>query len=100
MRACWRPDMEFLSRRTREQLVQVAAESGYTMRSGYPSRLKKSELVTALVRHFTWAQHPDNTSDSARKARDWLPAAMRFPAVDLTALDEADDEAADEALAA
>src|SRR4030095_7997511 len=34
MRACWRPDMDFLSRRTREQLVQIASESGYTARSG------------------------------------------------------------------
>jgi ParB family transcriptional regulator, chromosome partitioning protein len=44
MRSCWRPDMDFLSRRTREQLVPIAAESGYTERSGYPSRLKKSHI--------------------------------------------------------
>jgi ParB family chromosome partitioning protein len=96
MRACWRPDMAFLSRRTREQLMQIAAESGYTARSGYPAQLKKSELVTALVRHFAWAQHPDNTSDSALKARDWLPDAMRFPAVDPAAPVDAEDDSADD----
>ena len=92
------------------QLLEIAVESGYTERGGYPSTLKKSELVTAFVTHFTWAHQPDNTTDTARTAREWLPGAMRFPAIDPLAQDQAREEAigeetsgeamADEALAA
>jgi ParB family transcriptional regulator, chromosome partitioning protein len=78
MRDHWRPDAEFLTRRTREQLLEIAAESGLSTHR----QTKKTELVQALARHFTRAAAAEQPNESQQKARDWLPEAMRFPAID------------------
>jgi hypothetical protein len=105
MRAYWRPDTEFLSRRTREQLEQIVHESGLAARLGPPKGTTKAELVRKMAQHFTRVHDLSNPADNDLQARDWLPDAMRFPAVDPAAQDDADEpadneEPADEALAA
>jgi len=106
MRAYWRPDTEFLARRTRTQLEQIVHESGLTARLGQATgTTKKAELVRKMAQHFTRVHDLSNPTDNDLKARDWLPDAMRFPAVDAAAQDVADEQAdneepADEALAA
>jgi ParB family chromosome partitioning protein len=111
-RAYWRPDEDFLSRRTKAQLVQIATESGLAARLGHPSEMKKAELVRKLARQFQRVHDLSNPAGDDLKARDWLPDAMRFPAVDPDAPDavsdrpdedaseEAEDEAACDAIAA
>lgn len=94
MRAHWQPDAAFLSRRTREQLVQIAAESGLTSRLGWPSTMKKAELVKALAQHFQRVRELDTLGDADQKARDWLPDAMRFPTLETEADAPADAMAA------
>ena len=105
MRAYWRPDTDFLARRTRTQLAQIVHESGLTARLGRPAGTTKAELVRKMAQHFTRVHDLSNPTDNDLKARDWLPDAMRFPAVDPAAQDDADEptdneEPADEALAA
>ena len=104
MRAYWQPDEDFLSRRTRAQLTEIAVESGLASRLGHPSAMKKSELVKTLARHFARVRTLEEPTEADLQARDWLPEAMRFPAVDPAAEEvpaEADDgEFDDEALAA
>src|SRR5205823_5758794 len=48
MRAYWRPDTDFLSRRTRAQLEQIIHESGLAARLGHPTGMTKAELVRTL----------------------------------------------------
>ena len=99
MRAYWRPDTEFLSRRTRTQLAQIVHESGLTARLGQATgTTKKAELVRKLAQQFARVNDLSNPSDNDLQARDWLPDAMRFPAVDQAAQDDAGEETADEAL--
>ena len=105
MRAYWQPDTDFLARRTRTQLEQIVHESGLTARLGQPTGTTKAELVRKMAQHFTRVHDLSNPTDNDLKARDWLPDAMRFPAVDPAAQDDTDEEAdneepADEALAA
>ena len=60
MRAYWRPDADFLSRRTREQLVRIAAESGLSARIG--SRAEESRAgphAGAALRARPRPQQPD-----------------------------------------
>ena len=97
MRAYWRPDTEFLSRRTRTQLEQIVHESGLD-RSPRPcdGDDQKAELVRKMAQHFTRVHDLSNPTDNDLKARDWLPDAMRFPAVDPAAQDDADEETDDE----
>lgn len=68
----WRPDEVFLSKRTFEQLKQIAKDSGALSRLGVLKDYKKKGLVEALVRFF---QRTDNEA-----ATRWLPDAMLFPA--------------------
>lgn len=97
MRAYWRPDTDFLARRTREQLMQIAVESGLSSRIG--SGLKKAELVRALEQHFARAHDLSNPTAGDLTARDWLPDAMRFPAGNPAAQDDTGEEAHDDATA-
>ena len=46
MRAYWRPDAAFLSRRTRAQLIQIVEESGLIDRLPDARSMKKAELVS------------------------------------------------------
>jgi ParB family transcriptional regulator, chromosome partitioning protein len=112
MRGYWRPDEDFLSRRTKAQLVQIATESGLAARLGHPSEMKKTELVRKLARQFQRVHDLSNPAGDDLKVRDWFPDAMRFPAIDPDApnavsdssdddaFEEAEDEAAYEAIAA
>jgi ParB family chromosome partitioning protein len=95
MRAYWRPDTDFLSRRTREQLAQIVHESGLTARLGQAAGTK-AELVRKMAQQFARVHDLSNPADNDLQARDWLPDAMRFPAVDPTAQDDAGEETADE----
>lgn len=92
MRKHWRPDAAFFSKRTGEQLVSIAKECGYAERYGMAGSYKKSELVAVLVKHFQSAATTDDPLPSQVKAREWLPEAMLFPAVDRDAPAESADE--------
>jgi len=82
MRNHWRPDGSFFAKRSREQLVGIARECGYADGNGSVASYKKSELVSCLIRYFQTAQATDAPTAAQQKARDWLPEAMLFPAVD------------------
>jgi ParB family chromosome partitioning protein len=93
MRTYWRPDSDFLSRRTRDQLLEILAESSLRARVPDARSMKKAELVKALERQFTRVRTLEEPSESDQKTRDWLPGAMLFPAVSPTA--QAADTVAD-----
>jgi ParB family chromosome partitioning protein len=81
MKNHWKPDRSFLGRRSRLQLAQVAKECGYAEgRSGVAS-YKKSELVAGLDKHFAKAFSTKTPTEAQKKAMQWLPEAMSFPAV-------------------
>ena len=46
--------------------------------------------------HHARVHDLSNPADNDLQARDWLPDAMRFPAVDPAAQDDAGEETADE----
>lgn len=82
MRRNWRPDAAFLSKRRKDQLVEIAKESGASIRMGALKDYSKAGLVEALVKHFERTKAaPDDAPDYDLKVRDWLPGAMLFPAV-------------------
>jgi ParB family chromosome partitioning protein len=82
MRRHWRPDAAFLSKRRKDQLVEIAKESGASIRMGALKDYSKATLVEALVKHFERTKAaPDEAPDYDLKGRDWLPGAMLFPAV-------------------
>lgn len=93
MKNHWRPDAAFFGKRNREQLVAIAKECGYADGNGSLGSYKKSELVSSLVRHFVNAHGATEPTEAQRKAREWLPEAMLFPAVDRDAPADAEDEA-------
>jgi ParB family chromosome partitioning protein len=82
MRLWWRPDEAFLSRRRKDQLEDIARESGAAKVLGRLKDYKKADLVKALARYF-------------QTERDWLPEAMQFPAVTADAIPEEEPEEAD-----
>ena len=92
MRKHWLPDASFFGKRTRDQLVSIAIDCGYAEGKGQLSSYKKVDLVNALARHFQSAEAAAEPTPAQQKARDWLPEAMLFPAVDPTAA-VGDDEA-------
>ena len=92
MKNHWRPDAAFFGKRNREQLVGIAKECGYADGNGSLGSYKKSELMSSLVRHFMNAHGTDEPTEAQRKAREWLPEAMLFPAVDRHAPVETDAE--------
>jgi ParB family chromosome partitioning protein len=89
----WRPDAEFLKRRNKDQLIQIAIDAGANTRLGAMSSYKKSDLVTQLERYFTRISQEDTPSGDDLKALSWLPEAMLFPAVDpMDQQDETEDD--------
>lgn len=92
MKNHWRPDAAFFGKRSREQLVGIAKECGYADGNGSLGSYKKSELVSSLVRHFVNAHSTAEPTEAQRRARNWLPEAMLFPAVDRDAPAEIEDE--------
>ncbi|HVU19478.1 MAG TPA: ParB/RepB/Spo0J family partition protein [Rhizomicrobium sp.] len=97
MKNHWRPDVAFLSKRNREQLVSVSIASGYTDTVGQLSTYKKTDLVNALARFFDSAKSASDPTEQQKKALAWLPEAMLFPAVDpnMTTEESVDEEADD-----
>jgi ParB family chromosome partitioning protein len=87
MRYHWHPDRSFLERRTRDQLVAIAVDCGYAENTGRVATYKKSELVNSLLWYFDTARSAATPKAAQEKAREWLPDAMRFPAVNPDALD-------------
>ena len=98
MRKHWRPDASFFGKRNREQLVAIAKECGYADGHGSVGSYKKSELVASLVKHVQGAMTASDPTPSQIKAKEWLPEAMLFPAVDPNASAESinDDEVLDD----
>jgi len=82
MRQHWSPDVAFLSRRSKPQLIDIAQASGAAAYASAIATYKKSELVSALTRHFEDARAATQPNEHHQKALAWLPDAMRFPAVD------------------
>lgn len=98
MRSHWRPDRSFFERRTKGQLCAIAEECGYREAVGAVTSFKKTELVIGLVRHFENAHAAAEPTEAQIKARDWLPEAMQFPAIDPDSpAQEQDEPEADEA---
>jgi ParB family chromosome partitioning protein len=93
MKNHWRPDAAFFGKRNREQLVGIAKECGYADGNGSLGSYKKAELISSLVRHFVNAHGTTEPTEAQRKAREWLPEAMLFPAVDPNVSVEVEDEA-------
>jgi len=93
MRNHWTPDRSFLERRTRDQLVAIAADCGYAEGAGQVSSYKKADLVNCLIRHFQSAHTTATPTPAQTKARAWLPEAMLFPAIDADTPAEKEDEA-------
>jgi ParB family transcriptional regulator, chromosome partitioning protein len=92
MRRHWQPDAAFFSKRNRDQLVEIAIECGYAEGKGQVSGYKKTDLVNALARFFQTAKAAAEPTPQQVKARDWLPEAMLFPAVDRDAPAEVAEE--------
>jgi ParB family chromosome partitioning protein len=92
MKNHWRPDAAFLSRRNREQLIQIAKASGFADGRSNITTYKKAELVSGLLRYFADAHGASEPTEVQQKARAWLPEAMAFPAVDPDAPESAEDE--------
>ncbi len=98
MRRHWQPDAGFFGKRSREQLIDIAIECGYALGKGQVSGYKKLDLVNALARFFQNAKAAAEATLQQIKAREWLPEAMLFPAIDRNApVDvERETEAVDE----
>ena len=92
MRYHWHPDRSFLERRTRDQLVAIAVDCGYAESVGRLASYKKADLVNCLIWYFDTARSAATPSAAQEKAREWLPDAMRFPAVNPDAVAEAEEE--------
>jgi ParB family transcriptional regulator, chromosome partitioning protein len=97
MRYHWRPDRSFLERPTRDQLVAIAVDCGYAEGVGRMASYKKAELVNSLIWHFESARAAAEPTPAQQKAREWLPDAMRFPAVDPDAASDPEEEPSDNA---
>jgi ParB family chromosome partitioning protein len=92
MRYHWHPDRSFLERRTRDQLVAIAVDCGYAENTGRVASYKKAELVNSLLWYFDTARSAATPTAAQQKAREWLPDAMRFPAVNPDAVAEAEQK--------
>ena len=79
MRNWWKPDAAFLSLLTREQLLQVAGESGGAMRMKGMNGWTKRRLVDELATYFAARVDPEKKLE--RPAAQWLPGLLCFPAV-------------------
>jgi len=95
MRNHWRPDRRFFERRTRDQLIAIAVDCGYAEGAGRVASYKKADLVNCLIRHFESARAAATPTPAQQKAREWLPDAMLFPAIDPDAITQPEDEATD-----
>ena len=90
MREWWTPDEKFLGMLKRQELDQVAIESGASITLGHLSEYKKRDLVSKLAAFFA------RTADSAalrddfdRKGAVWVPKVMAVTMTDDSAPIEA-----------
>jgi ParB family chromosome partitioning protein len=81
MRQWWVPDANFLSGLLREQVVAVAKECGASDQMPGFNGWTKKQLVGELVRFFADRSSPETLeADEDRRAAEWLPGMLRFPA--------------------
>lgn len=78
MRVWWTPDVRFLELLTREQLLQVAEESGARATFKGMNGWTKRRLVEELAAHFAKPADPEKVVD---QKTEWLPGLLQFPAV-------------------
>lgn len=82
MRDYWTADKGFLKRRNKVQLQQIMNESGASETLASAAEYKKGDLVGRLTKYFAKAKKAKKPTDAEVKARNWLPEAMQFPAID------------------
>ena len=82
MRRYWKPDIWFLNRRTMTQLADILSQSGLSRLYGNGKGYKKSDLVPSMVHYFNKVRTMAKPEPDHEKARDWLPEAFSFPAID------------------
>lgn len=80
VRSWWMPDAGFLVQLTREQLLVVAAECGAADQFSGMNGWTKKRLVDELAAHFANRSNPDAAPDGDRRACEWLPGLLQFPA--------------------
>ncbi len=90
MRRYWTPDEWFLGRRTMSQLGNILSQSGLSRLYGNGKDFKKTELVPMMVRYFNKVRTMTKPKGDQKQARDWLPEAMQFPAIDPDEVKEED----------
>lgn len=78
VRRWWRPDAAFFALLKREQLLQVAADSGAATQLTGMNGWTKGRLVEELATYF--ANHTDPNKEADRSALTWLPGLLQFPA--------------------
>jgi len=81
VRHWWKPDAAFLSLLTREQMLGVATECGAAEHLPGINGWTKKRLVEELAIYFESHADPEGVPDDDRRACDWLPGLLRFPAV-------------------
>jgi ParB family chromosome partitioning protein len=82
MRDYWTADEGFFKRRNKVQLQQIMNESGASETLASAAEYKKGDLVGRLTKYFAKAKKAKKPTDAEVKARNWLPEAMQFPAID------------------
>ena len=81
IRHWWTPDAEFLDLLRKDQLENVAIESGASLQMGKLKSYGKRELVDALAQYFARTANPAvDLDEHDQKGREWVPEAMTFPA--------------------
>jgi hypothetical protein len=79
MRTWWRPDAGFLSVLRWEQIVPITVAVGAAEHlQGLHDRSKK-DLIEVLAAYFDEQSDPEKP-DGDRRAKEWLPGVMDFPA--------------------
>ncbi len=85
MSKAWHPDEEFLKKRNKEQLAEIVETTQSTALFGSVANWKKGDLVQKLAEHFKRLFDNGTQTPEEDTARNWLPQAMSFPAIDLDA---------------
>ena len=86
------PTAAFWSGAPATQLIAIAVDCGYAENTGRVATYKKLELVNSLLWYFETARSAATPTTAQEKVREWLPDAMRFPAVNPDAVPEAEEE--------
>jgi len=83
IREWWTPDEAYLTMLRRDQLADVAIESGASIGLSRLDQYRKSELVEHLARFFRRTADRQAVLDEYdAKGRTWLPVQMRRPPAD------------------